>query len=1027
MSKEQIRGACEFLFAPGQVVEVRALSDTGTFSGYYNDIDRLAADAEALDSTPQFKGIYFTLNPVNPALLARKVNRISKQGKTDASTSDQDITRRRWLPVDIDPTRPSGISSSNEEHEEALTKAKKIRGFLSEMGWPVPILADSGNGAHLLYRIDLPNDAEATQLVKDCLTTLSQFFTDARSSVDIANHNASRIWKLYGTVSRKGDNTEDRPHRRSEILEHPEDLNPVKVSDLMLLASLMTGDESKKSGSNATGGNSGTSNIDLGDWLSSHGIGYEEKPYSGGRLFVFDECPFSGAHKDGAYAIQFVSGAIFAGCHHNSCGGGEQRWKDLREMYEGCREGGAKRRPSQMTSEEFDQKRKQDARSKAEAKAEYYGNVSEIPKSSDQSVDIIPIDHTAEAARILREGNPAEYILNSFKMDHEGDDIVARCLIMSFASRSVINSNGLHVLVTGDSGKGKSHTFDTMLTHIPQEFRLGGRLSDKALFYAEDIRAGSAICLDDVGLSDQMQETLKGVTTSFKKPFIYRTVNKDRKGQTCIIPERCVWWVAKVEGSGDDQVWNRMLTCWIDDSQEQDDKVLERELEAAALLPADEDDLRFETVVCHHIWNQLTPVHVVIPYAKRIRFSSSANRRNPGMLLDLIKSVAALYQYQRERTLVRGRDVIYATTDDFRKACEIYLALNGECGSQASKLTRGEAALAVQMHASGRTEFTMEELIDLTHPRKKSYNAIKKILHGGSSHQIHYDGLLEKCPAISYLDRTDSTSEGVSKRQKVYTWNRHQYESWISGGGCWLDEGSDGADDDPDDDNVSGISGSSRKGSGSVPLTNERQDESEIQNNSLTNLETEYTRKEENVQSTHEPTVAYTSAPETFRVSANTSDQNSSANISKSNHETEASPISGDDPITSAKQGDFPLTALDPDDFHPINGVWSGPCAVCGGKWVQYTEKFSQKQKEEGRFAHKICQKCYSKAVARKCWSFTTLPGLLNTGTMILANKDLGRCDVCNTGAATWVDPETKQKICQVCYSREQKQTEATV
>jgi len=114
--------------------------------------------------------------------------------------------------------------------------------------------------------------------VEDCLIALSQFFTDARSSADIANHNASRIWKLYGTLSRKGNNLEDCPHRRSEILEHPEVLIPVKVSDLMLLASLMTGDESKKSGSNATGGNSDTSNIDLGDWLSSHGIGYEEKP-----------------------------------------------------------------------------------------------------------------------------------------------------------------------------------------------------------------------------------------------------------------------------------------------------------------------------------------------------------------------------------------------------------------------------------------------------------------------------------------------------------------------------------------------------------------------------------------------------------------------------------------------------------------------------------------------------------------------------------------------------------------------------
>lgn len=73
---------------------------------------------------------------------------------------------------------------------------------------------------------------------------------------------------------------------------------------------------------------------------------------------------------------------------------------------------------------------------------------------------------------------------------------------------------------------------------------------------------------------------------------------------------------------------------------------------------------------------------------------------------------------------------------------------------------------------------------------------------------------------------------------------------------------------------------------------------------------------------------------------------------------------------------------------------------MCGGKWVQYTEKFSQKQKEDGLFAHKICQKCYSKAVARKCKSFIALPGLLNVRAMIPANKDLGRCDVCDTGAA---------------------------
>ena len=119
----------------------------------------------------------------------------------------------------------------------------------------------------------------------------------------------------------------------------------------------------------------------------------------------------------------------------------------------------------------------------------------------------------------------------------KGDREVAECMIHSLISRSVINSKGLHVSITGESGKGKSHAIDTMRSLIPEQFRLEGRMSDKALFYMEDLRPGTVITLDDVSLSDQMQEILKGVTTSFQKPFPYRTVNKDRKAQTCMIPE----------------------------------------------------------------------------------------------------------------------------------------------------------------------------------------------------------------------------------------------------------------------------------------------------------------------------------------------------------------------------------------------------------------------------------------------------------------------------------------------------------
>ena len=105
-----------------------------------------------------------------------------------------------------------------------LAKADEVARWIAGLGFPEPVRADSGNGAHLLYRIDLPNDEAATALVKSCLATLDALFSDERVTVDTANFNAARIWKLYGTVSRKGDNTPDRPHRRSRILSAPDEL-----------------------------------------------------------------------------------------------------------------------------------------------------------------------------------------------------------------------------------------------------------------------------------------------------------------------------------------------------------------------------------------------------------------------------------------------------------------------------------------------------------------------------------------------------------------------------------------------------------------------------------------------------------------------------------------------------------------------------------------------------------------------------------------------------------------------------------
>ena len=91
-------------------------------------------------------------------------------------------------------------------------------------GFSEPILARSGNGTHVQFPLDLPNDDDPTKLVKPILQAVDAKFTDASVTIDTGVFNAARICRLYGTVARKGDSIPSRPHRLSELLYVPSHL-----------------------------------------------------------------------------------------------------------------------------------------------------------------------------------------------------------------------------------------------------------------------------------------------------------------------------------------------------------------------------------------------------------------------------------------------------------------------------------------------------------------------------------------------------------------------------------------------------------------------------------------------------------------------------------------------------------------------------------------------------------------------------------------------------------------------------------
>jgi hypothetical protein len=229
-SRESILKTFEVFHEPGDVVEVRVpnAGRSGTISGYFNDPDAFT-DAIMRLEREQYSGIYFTINRINKDLIARSANTLMHYAKS--TTADKDVERRCWLPIDLDPDRPAGISSSEEEHEAAIQLAFDIRNGLMERGWAKDafVIADSGNGTHVLVRIDLPNDEESTNLIRRCLNVLSLQY-GGKIKVDGTMFNASRIIKVYGTVARKGSSTKERPHRQAWIIDAPEKSDVVAIT-----------------------------------------------------------------------------------------------------------------------------------------------------------------------------------------------------------------------------------------------------------------------------------------------------------------------------------------------------------------------------------------------------------------------------------------------------------------------------------------------------------------------------------------------------------------------------------------------------------------------------------------------------------------------------------------------------------------------------------------------------------------------------------------------------------------------------
>lgn len=287
------------------------------------------------------KGWYMTINP------------------TDGNgRKKENIVRREYLVVDIDPVRASGSNSTNAQLVESYALACRIHNFI-----PSLYMGCSGNGWHLIYQCWLENTDEDNQLVNKFYDCLDKLFSTPTQKIDTCMANINRLTKIYGTMSRKAPHTDDCPQRQSYMYASLKGFYPqlngkvqtqiINSQDLSDLIDVMNVKIDQRNEINSNSSNNNDNNNQrsanqersknqewIVSWCKEHNLEFREFE-KGVKL---RHCPFYHEHQNEWCTVILVDGARDENHFGFSCFGQHCRneegkqlhtWRELRQLLEG--------------------------------------------------------------------------------------------------------------------------------------------------------------------------------------------------------------------------------------------------------------------------------------------------------------------------------------------------------------------------------------------------------------------------------------------------------------------------------------------------------------------------------------------------------------------------------------------------------------------------------------------------------------------------------------------------------------------
>lgn len=192
-----------------------------------------------------------------------------------------------------------------------------------------------------------------------------------------------------------------------------------------------------------------------------------------------------------------------------------------------------------------------------------------------------------KAREVYLSGKALEYLINSCQREHIGDELIQKTLFLSYVSSYIENNKGIHVVIEGLSGYGKSDNAKVVISRLPSKDVLIGGFSNQACFYLSkpeiehtpegDIthppkfHSHMVVWIDEQRLNDDTEEALKASTSDWNTPYTKYVTQKKRNGELKVdelfIPSRTPRWFTRAKFVCDRQTANRVLFMRVDESQ----------------------------------------------------------------------------------------------------------------------------------------------------------------------------------------------------------------------------------------------------------------------------------------------------------------------------------------------------------------------------------------------------------------------------------------------------------------------------